>query len=352
MTAIFVTQRWKIKSSMKEGPPKIEGKREFTARYADERECILDEFENHTEGINIERIASFAEENGLKMVPYRLLYKDELPKLQEVLKYLDSRLSNTGGYLGGTDVVYVVRNRELEEQNGCAFTEGLLIHELVHSNYSYAISGKQTAQVRRGGIKIGPFHLFSNIDEVLLHVPHRMGSTGIFSRNALPNEIDPPEQSVYSGAYIEEGLAELVRCRYMQKFMDEKQKIALASIEGILPEDVAHSIVNTKFSKNVTIGVPLPLMLANQPGENKIIGSAPACAGLMNLCENIPELEDALWKARAQPEALREIPKIVNGFHPGLYAKLMKVPYDGEEFAKATKMIQDIVDEKEKTKNT
>jgi hypothetical protein len=350
-TAIFVTQRWRIRNSMKEGPPKIEDKKEFTARYAEQRERILDEFENHTEGINVGRIASFAEENGLEMVPYRLLYKEEIPRLKQVLDNSTMELSDRGNYRVGPDIVFAFRDQVLEELNGCAFTGGWLIHELVHASYSYAVSGLRVARVRRGGLKIGPIRLGAHIEEMPLYFPYRSGGTNIMDPFTLPDEVESPKQSVYSGHYFEEGLAELMRYRYMHGFMDEKQRVALASLNGISPEDVSSALISIKFERGATVDVPLSLLFVREPNDQRIADSTFAGAGLMSLCEHIPELEDALWKARAQPEALREIPKIVNGFYPGLYSKLMKVPYDGEEFAKATKMIEDIVDEKEKANN-
>lgn len=313
--------------------PQIEAKEDFYQSNA-LRERILQGVENHTEGVNIERIEEFAHSHGVKMTDYRLVTPEQIPVIQAILGEDHNFLNDESkGLLHvTTNIVFVLRDVEYERKNGAAYIEGFLMHELLHGATDYIVHTSNTEQTKQP-LYLGPIHLFSrSIARQVLHV-NRVGFAHVNVK------------SIFSGAFFEEGMAEMLRAEYMRNFMSEAVKMKIAHQFNIGTQEIFQNRVSLTIGETRLNHFPTELLYLTPEEELVTNITSSSAAGLMQLCEKIEGLKSALYAARADPKKLRAVPKLINSIDSGLYSFLMRLTYTEEDFALGAKKIESILSE-------
>jgi hypothetical protein len=266
------------------------------------RERILDQFENKTDGLDIERVNEFIASQGLSSTDILFIDFKDVPRLSKILRpygLADAfRQSTKGVRIPELNLAIVARNPVREQLNGRIYTEGVAVHESTHGSHkgSFVKYGCETYVPRLG------FMLQKSHDD-----------------RAVP----------YSGTFLEEGFAEIMKGEYLEKHMSEKEKDRLLEVLG-LPE-------KTPLSREVTVSFQsksgeitetvMPIKYLYIESENSVVCSAssPAASALEIAWKKYPELRSAMMESRGDESKLKEIPKIFEKISPGLYSKLQKI---------------------------
>ena len=246
----------------------------------DLREEVIAKIPSNTEGLDTERVSSFISSYNLLVGEHIVFDEEYLPQLKELLLPSRSlrnglRDGSPGVFIAELDLVLVVRGRDSEVLNGAIYTEGLLVHELVHA------SGRHRVYVHNG---------------TTVYMP-RCGF-------ALSNG------ETSSGSFFEEGCAEMLRGQYIQDFSPSRTILGLLDF---LSADMVY-----KYSVDAKYCYFTPTR-----GISMFAGS-PAAYGLELLCERDNQLRDALLSARGRVEDLRRVARIVSQISPNLYRQLRR----------------------------
>ena len=281
--------------------PKAERLAEMPEEWRVLREKILNNFESKTDGLNIERVKDFMKERNLPVTDFVFFEEKDIPALKEIfanVRGADSFfVGNRGRYISEINLLFVRREEENEKVNGTIFTEGLLVHELVHSTSQYVQYIKKD-------------------DEIF--VP-RAGFG--FKYQQL--------DGVFFGGLLEEGFADLLRGDYIEQNITNENREKIAKERPNTFDDYGFDVADKYmyFTKN-SVGM---------------VSTSIAATALEMLCKKEPKLKEVLIEARSDIKKLREIPKLINAIKPGLYLDIQKCEYSVEDFTRVQNIIKEAI---------
>ena len=285
--------------------------------FIDKRQMILDEYdtEKRREGINVKRVLEFLRNNRININPKIIFLKpEEAGEFDSKVDIDREPLENGGSFYPHVNLVVVLRNKEMERYNGLEYTEGILVHELVH----YATKFKRFKQTRREG------------GGSVVDVPRLGLSTST-------------QTKIEWGHFLEEGLCDMFRGRYIEK-----------NITPIFLESIEHGTGYKKCDCNDTVPagrvglemkVPLPVKYLYNNENDVTTGSKAAFAGfgVELLVKKFPELLPLLQEARQTKEGLKVLghffTKITPPNQPNLYFTLQRGAYNDLDFMKKLQLI-------------
>ena len=268
------------------------------------RERLL-AFPSRLEGLDAHKIESFLASRKLNHTNYVVHYSEDIPEIESILghNYIDEP-SIGGIFIPELDIVLVLRDKELEENNGTAFTEGKIIHELAHSAKPQPLDYTEFPNNRLLGLLPG----------ISLKTPSSGFLEGLDTENS-------------SGWFIEEGFADLMRGEY----------IALN-----MPNEVKKAIIN---SDTELLGLGerraqvVKYAYLDHNDEVKIMNSSHAALAIELLCEKEPLLREELLNGRNDLSVGERIKNYVNRLSPGLYDKLNQLDYTSGDFVEGLRMV-------------
>jgi len=292
----------------------IDGKITFFDQNSIGCECahsrILEEFgDNCPSNVNFGRAKTFVESMGLESKPIVFIDENNQDNLEAILA--ENNIPNiefNGEAFTSPElnIIFVRRNEEMEKVNGPFFTESIIAHELTHG-----ASGYEGILMQQGmtGMKIGA---------------RRNGF-------CLPNNKKP------YGWFFEEGFAEYIRYRYIQRFADEKYRQRVEKAAG------------AKFNEKIEISdttesghsLPVAYFHCGRDGQIRAIVSADAAYAVELLCQAVPGLEAHMVEARTSADGLRKVYRDIESVSPGLYLQLQKGPYEGSSFIEKLKLVEE-----------
>ncbi len=255
--------------------PTIETRSDFYKPVEELRRKILDAIENKTEGINTERVERFFNSAGLSLTDYRLITRDQVPQVNDLMKDIYFEGEEKGYHITTLDIIFVLRNPTEEEINGPEYTEGILVHELAHGATEYAVRSdvmlEERIPIRFGSLTV-PY--FTKKHKELLRHNFRTGFAHQWTG------------STYKGFFLEEGFAEMMRAQYMSQHMNSEVREKLARILEIPEEGVSTAFVGITIDEGGgNISIPAPLISFSTDGHPMIMESSLAASGLMTLCK-------------------------------------------------------------------
>ncbi|MBF6333662.1 hypothetical protein [Nocardia transvalensis] len=259
------------------------------AVFAAARDQIFDRFASETDGLDLDRIATYFDDLGLHRVSLLIIdhtRAEELTQLVHDTLGFEVSPEVSGAYLAHLDTAFVFRNRDLEDHNGPEYTESVAVHELGH--------GSARHQMMRAVVLDG---IGTIVD------PIRLGHI-----------VQPPSGAVL-GRFWEEGFAEYLSGRYVSDVLG-------------LPRGLARRAADTDIATGArsgrTVQVPTKYFFAYPPAASSVAagGAALAAAALDLLVARDPALLPALLRARCTVTAQREVIARINALAPGLYREL------------------------------
>jgi len=237
------------------------------------RERIFAEIPQDLEGINIERVEKYIQEQGYDTVPYMIIDKKNRPDLYQLMRTDESYSDwdeNKGEEAGFYDIalqmVVVYRDRELEEKNSTVFTEFLLVHELSHASISNI-----TVRTSKG-IRMGLLDTSKN-----------------------------------KGNFLEEAFADLNAIDYRAQFLPESEKAALCEKMGIDIEGWQYKFLQAVGDDGLPYFFTTPAAFLHKDGELGVSDSSIAASTLLLIRDNNPEVWEDLKESRRDPRALRKV---------------------------------------------
>ncbi len=263
------------------------------------RHNMLEGLQSQTEGLNIKRIESFMQEEGLEVKPYFLVAEEYIDTIVERVGHTGFLYNWAGpkvqgAYLEELDVVLVKRLKQNESYAGPIFTEGILIHELAHASSLWygCIKSPQGVCTARIG-----FHV-TNKSEM---------------------------------SQLEEGFADSLRARYMRRYLDPKTLNKFAKALGRRTINIGDKLMFPW--KTEQLPIPLEYLIIEQNGLVRVPGPAPAGYAIELLGKQAPELRKQMIQARRSLEGLRTVAKTIENIKPGLYSKIQSAKSPGELLA-------------------
>lgn len=273
----------------KEGKP-LSPDESAEAKLSADRAALIEDLEalpEDREGLNINRVESFIRGLGLEIKPMLVLNKEHLGELQAVYvkngeKSLakciaavkDGKIDRRGQYEALSDRVLIIRDPQLEAENGAEYTEAIIVHELAHASNSYF-----TERYTKRGL------LRKKVNSRPARVGLRLASD---SRDK---------------GFLEEGWACLIQMKYAREVLGARGGFGdgkpLFWGEDLPPEYY--------YTKN---------------GKRWEIPYAHLAYAMQLLTEREPRLFDAMKRARTDTEGLRDVAKLIEGIRPGLYKQL------------------------------
>jgi hypothetical protein len=279
------------------------------------RERFLQEFpkEKHTD-LNLLRIEKFISEQGLTAKPYVIFEKEDIPRIQEIeggtnlLRSFYKKESVKGIYNPEAGLVFIIRDRELEQANGIIYTEGVLVHELAHGS-----SASQDYLVHKEG--------------------------GIYSPRVgfgLPQNEKP------WGWFLEEAWAESQKGEYIEKFASEEDRKKLEDKLNYGELNYSDTVA-MQYEKGKYIPLPLKYLYIDSNGQPHYGDSALAGFALDILYKKHPELKKLMIEARESTEGLKQLARKLNSISPNLYKEIQLGGPDPREFVQKCLLIIDQV---------
>jgi hypothetical protein len=216
------------------------------------------------------------------------------------------------------DLAFIRRDREREKVNGSVYSEGIILHELIHSAYKYKQYVKDDNKISSPRIGFG----------------------------LTRNEKNERNREKYPwGNFLEEGFAEFMKCEYAEKNIDgETNKNLDKKIRemGFDPATFLMLWASTKSGERYEVS----RKYWSIEKDKLEWGTSSLCAeGLEILCEKIPELRQVMIEARSDINKLREIPKLINAIKPGLYTEIQKCEYTAEDFIRVQNIIKEAIED-------
>jgi len=275
------------------------------------REKILENIENKTDGLDIERVCEFMWSKNLPVSDFVFFDVEDIPKLQEILgEKIDVRslVSDAGGaYLPTLDLILIARDREKEKINGLVYSEKVLIHEQTHAANSY----DKYTKTEEGVYRPRSGFIIMRGEKLL---------RGCFLEEALAE--------MQSGDYFEQNISPKIKKNIQQLYRDRKFVSLRAAFELLGCE------VSEKYFDVIDNGESFGWSPA-----------AIAATGLEMLCRKQPKLKEIIIEARSDIEKLREIPKLINDIKPGLYTEIQKCEYTAEDFIRVQNIIKEAIED-------
>lgn len=273
------------------------------------RNRITENLPRDAEGLNINRVESFLKKHGFDVGVFSIINEENRDSLENILKkyQLMPKLGSCNGqsitHLGWS---YVLRQPELEAQNGVGYTESLLVHELGHMTGAKYI----TAAVPSSNSKI---FMGTNIEY------SRAGM--VINNNARPE-----------GLFFEEAFASLLQYKYITEELGLENGFGNIGTFEIGLNDVC-----------VASGVPAKYLLKSANGRYEVFDIPILAAATFETLEvQCPGIIDLLFNARSDITSMRALAISLNNLEHGLYRKLRKLTYTVEDFAKGYTLVQNI----------
>jgi hypothetical protein len=304
--------------------------------WRDLRNKICEAIPSRKEGLDIERANNFLADINITAKDYIFITDDDIPVIKKLFKehHFEEELFEeenrigmyfrvcVGVYFGELDLIFVNRSKCCEEKNGAVVAEGIYVHEQAHASNGYTSCAIVEGRVEQARI-------------------------GFFVGDKLKNQ----------GAFFEEGWADFVRAKYMEKYMSNKTKRVLFGKNSDITSVNLNKTMVRMSAEEMELKLNGFFPLANSrrcqlaakyfyvANDNGISNDVPAPSGfgIELLCKKNPELFDLLTQARGDVSKLREVPKIINKMSPGLYLRLRQLECTEEDFIKGLKMIIDEV---------
>lgn len=277
------------------------------------------------DGIDIAGIDAWLTGKGLPVPPAVIMRLDAATAYREalagagytfasfdaVLGLTHDHLQISGAYL---HEIGMVLSRRIKDLHG--YMHAHLVHEKAH-----AFTLPVIMTVESVGHHIGPDgHL---IDDWDMQLP-RVGLT-------------MPTSGPQLGNFFEEGFATLMAAEYTRDALglpDElwpDQMPLPTGMDGCSVPPLLATLPAGYVWKSTTPGVPV------------WSATAFAAAGIELLAQARPALYEALIRARRHVQGLRDVARIVEEIHPGLYSRLRRAPYSTEGFTAALRDIRTIL---------
>ncbi len=290
------------------------------------RELILEKIPSVEDGLNLKGAKKFLQ--GLNIPIKDHIFTDQkglesfntLSSKHKFHPYLIGKFW-LGAYFEELSMVIINRSRCHEDTDGPEVSEGIYIHEQAHSlnGYKHCVVEDKKVELSRIGLAVGPYQ----------------------------------EER---GIFLEEGLVDMIRAKYIEKNSSPKLKTAAFSHSEKERRDPNSKLLytytpdkNSRGPHKSTFTFPMPikyLYRASRYGRLDYIPSALAGFGMELLCKKSPELFETLLRARTNVEALRQVPQILNSLSPNLYPRLRSLKYTEKDFLEGLKIILEEVDKK------
>jgi len=284
---------------------------EIPSSFNNVKSALIERFPTQeVRGLNTTRVEEYIKKNNLKVKPYVIFEKKDLIELKKIIgeTKLDRSVFDQdkyGLYIPEIDLVLLMRDPELEEINGPLFTEGLLVHELVHATGSFGnvvITDSNSAYTPRSGF--------------------------FLTQNKKP-----------WGWFLEEGFADMLRGEYVSQHATDQD---LKRMEQSLsyPSLSFKSTIPLKSSSNPSILSPIPIKyLFCKPESVMGLISSIAASGVEMLCNANPQLRQRMIEARNSINGLRALTQEIDKIAPGLYPHIQKTDPTMEDSHKCLKYI-------------
>ncbi|MBL8030268.1 MAG: hypothetical protein JNN11_03400 [Candidatus Doudnabacteria bacterium] len=318
-------------------PQQFESKPEHKARLETQiekwkhfRNLVLEAVPSREKGVNLKRANNFL--NKMRVPVKDHIFTDrmgletftDLSKKHNVYKHLENK-SWLGGYFAELDLVIVNRSLCYEYYNGPEVSEGIYVHEQAHALTSYknCIISKEGLEVARVGFAVG-------------------------------------QETSELGMFLEEGWADMLRGKYMEKYMTGKMKTMLYDTPDRAQKNTVPKVTKKYTKIQGVIPSPSPIKtyelptkyfyLVNSRGLIDHTTSALPGYSLELLCKKAPDLFETLHKARTDVSALRQVPQILDDLSPKLYLRLRALGYNMEDFLTGLNIILNEVENSPKNR--
>lgn len=297
-------------------PQRIERLKEVPQEIVSIRTEVIASLPNRVEGINKQRIQDFMASFGLPTKEVFFFYNEDISMLKTFFQFFPyaekSFLEGAKGmYIPELDIALVLREPNIEKENGESFTESLAVHELAH------------ASSRHHGVLLNDFDQEDS--------EYRMPRVGFLLKY----------DEKYPGGFFEEAFAELMLGEYLSICMPASVQRCIAEAlqhEGdISPETQAIMFKNNRPELQVPIAYKY---IYFSHGAPTFRAYAIVVAGMQLLFQKKPELKDFFLENRKSTDTLRTIARMIDEISPGLYLKLRQLKNSEEEFWRGYDMIQ------------
>jgi hypothetical protein len=265
---------------------------ESAAQILRERRSSILELPSSEQGINVSRVFRYCQTKGLLLKPVKFL---EPANYQQALRIadMDPHIEN-GRYLSSLDMLIINRNADMEELNGTELTESWIVHEEEHADTDIAnVEARVLFEPQDGRFRkvMRASVQFTDI------------ATGYLTLN---------QSGELQGTYLEEGVAELARGKYVVAVLDR-------------PDGFAQRI---RANKSRLIDKYTYLVRKPSGVEINFPPGATAAITLERLMQIDPGLADLLKEGHQTADGLAELKKRLNRVRPELYNIMQSIDVD------------------------
>jgi len=141
------------------------------------------------------------------------------------------------------------------------------------------------------------------------------------------------------GYFLEEGFCDLIKGLYVAMYQTEEHKKKLLSSLGLPENFTFETLVTIVSESNTDYLVPVKYLFFGADGKATTSQNAIAALGLESLCTMEPQLFPVMLRARNKLKFLRELPKVLNRIHPGLYQELTALQKTEKDFLRGLEHI-------------
>lgn len=287
---------------------------EADERFTQWREEILAATSSSIDGLDIKGIEDFMQGMGLPVSDYRVIRPEhwEGSPLQGFEReYIGEEDDRNSSLLGMTypniDISLIFRDDFLEETNGVAFTENIIVHELAHN-------AALPCDV----------------------VPYKLGERVVYSQVRWGKRIVDRQ---FYGEFYDEGFAEWIAGRYL---VGQNKPNGLAGVkdewieleEGLLLRSL-YTYCDSRHTDKKTYSVV---------DDSDIVyrNSALTATAMDLLVDADPEIETAIFDCFIGLKGNREFARLVNKIKPGLYWQLFKLEQTKDQFTEGLRIVSSI----------
>jgi hypothetical protein len=282
--------------------------------YAEISDKLLETFSGkNQEGINTERIAEHLAEQPLPAKPYLLVRPQDLPTLEALdtanlitPEFTEERME--GAYSPELGLSVIVRNPELEALNGPAYTEGLIVHEVLgHSTSQTNMLARDVKSGQYGTVQVG--------------LETRVPGTD-------------------SHTFLEEGQADYQRAAYLAKYAHAGTLDKVTKAMGL-----SH---HTQGGNRFTVDgrpttLPTKYLKVDQHGRLSAITSALAGYAVEQLLTAHPHVGPLLTNARTSLAAQEVLKQSLDQISPGLAGQLGRLQYTVSDFNRGLHIVRNSI---------
>jgi len=282
------------------------------ARNQELRRALLERLPSSMENLDIKRVESFILGLGIPLGEVLVVDKENEELIKKIfaefnLEYLyNSQRDRNGVYIPEIDLCIVLRDKGHESLNGPVYTEGFIVHELIHAS-------SRPKFIKRGESQ---------------YVPR----TG----NAIRASVDTDTRFSFRGFFFEEGIAGYFQGEYIKQLSTEER--------GALLEKVG-------LARNTNLDMPSrydfdgihipPNFLHLGPRGVELKKATMAAMGVKLIAEKEPSFIKIMLASRNDAVELKKIPQLLERLKPGLYNALQKLGDTADDFTKGYRLIKD-----------